>query len=66
MLQFPGVPGAHVCALEVAHEDLDQVGPVVDLIRGQVLEPRSCGVSKMKRKVADDNRVFRRTAQLAR
>ena len=60
--EVPGVPRAHVCALEIAHEDLDQVGPVVDLIRRQMLEPHSCGVSKVKRKVADDDRVLRRTA----
>ena len=60
----PGVPRAHVCALEVAHEDLDQVGPVMDLVREQVLEPRSCGVSKMKGKVEDDNCIFWCTAQL--
>ena len=60
--EIPGVPRAHVRALEVAHEDVDQVGPVVDLIRRQVLEPRSCGVSKMKRKVADDDHVLRRAA----
>jgi len=63
--EVPGVPRAHVSALEVADEDLDQVGPIVDLVHGQVLEPRSCGVSKVKGKVADGNRVFRRTAQLA-
>ena len=63
--EVPGVPRAHVRALEVAHEDLDKVGPVVDLVRGQVLEPRSCGISKVKGKVADDDHVVRRTAQLA-
>jgi len=63
--EVPGVSRAHVSALEVVHEDLDQVGPVVDQIRGQVLEPHSCGVSKVKGKVADDDRVFRRTVQLA-
>ena len=60
--EVPGVRRAHVRALEIAHEDLDQVGPVVDLIRRQVLEPRSCGISKMKRKVADVGRVLCRTA----
>ena len=63
--EVPGVPSVHVRALEVAHEDLDQVGPVVDLVRGQVHEPRSRGVSKVKGKVADDDRVVRSTAQLA-
>ena len=57
-----GVPRVHLHALEVAHEDLDQVGPVVDLIRRQMLEPCSCGVSKVKRKVADDDRILRRAA----
>ena len=61
-LEVPGIPRAHVRALEVAHEDVDQVGPVVDLIHRQVLEPRSCGVNKMKRKVADDDRVLYRAA----
>ena len=37
----------------------------MDLIRGQMLKARSCGVSKVKRKVADDHGVIRRTAQLA-
>jgi hypothetical protein len=29
--QVPGVPGAHVRALEISHERADQVVPVVDL-----------------------------------
>ena len=37
----------------------------MDLIRGQVLEPRSCGVGKVKRKVVDDHGIICRTAQLA-
>ena len=61
-LEVPGVPRAHIRALEVAHEDMDQVSPVVDLICRQMLEPRSCGVSKVKRKVVDDDRIFCRTA----
>ena len=60
--EVPRVPRANIRALEIAHEDVDQVGLVVDLIRRQVLEPRSCGVSKVKRKVADDDRVLRRAA----
>jgi hypothetical protein len=31
--QVPGVPRAHVCALEVHHERANQVVPVVDLTR---------------------------------
>ena len=37
----------------------------MDLIRGQMLEPCSCGVGKVKRKVADDHGVICRVAQLA-
>ena len=36
----------------------------MDLVCGQVLEPRSRGVSEVKREFADDDRVIRRTAQL--
>ena len=36
----------------------------MDLVRGQVLEPRSRGVSEVKREFADDDRVVRRTSQL--
>ena len=64
-LEILGVSGAHIGALETVHEDLDQVGPVVDLIHGQVLEPRSSGIGKVKREDMDDHGVIRRTAQLA-
>jgi hypothetical protein len=39
--QVPGVPRAHVRALEVPHKRADQVVPAVDLAGWQVLEPRS-------------------------
>ena len=63
--EIPGVPRAHVSALEVAHEDLDQVVPVVDLVRGKVFEPCPRRVCKVQRKVADDHGVVCRVAQLA-
>ena len=62
--EIPGVLGAHLRALEVAHDDFDQVSPVMDLVREQMLKPRSCGVGEVKRKVADGDRVIRRTSQL--
>jgi hypothetical protein len=37
--QVPGVPRAHIRALEVAHECTDQVFPVMDLTGRQMLEP---------------------------
>jgi hypothetical protein len=36
----PGIPRAHVRALEVAHERADQIIPVVDLAGWQMLKPR--------------------------
>jgi len=42
-----GVPRAHVSALEVPDEDLDQVGPVVDHAVRKVLEPCSGCIGQM-------------------
>jgi hypothetical protein len=63
--QIPGVPRAHVCALEVAGEGFDQVVPVGDLRRRQMLQPGSGGVGEEQRKVADDEVVIVRPTQLA-
>jgi hypothetical protein len=41
--EIPGVPKAHVRALEVAGEGLDQVVPVADLPRMQMLQSGSSG-----------------------
>jgi len=60
--EIPGVPRAHVSTLEVAHEDLDQVIPIVDLVRGEVLEPCPRGVCEVQRKVADNHGVVHRAA----
>ena len=40
-LEVPGVPGAHVCALEIPDEDHYQVALVVDLQGREVFEPSS-------------------------
>jgi hypothetical protein len=48
----------HVRALEVADEGLDQVVPVGDLSRGQMLQPGSSGVGEEQREVADDEVVI--------
>jgi hypothetical protein len=44
--EIPGVPRAHVCALEVASEGFDQVVPVGDLRRWQMLQLGSGGVGE--------------------
>jgi hypothetical protein len=63
--KIPGVPRAHVCALEVAGEGFDQVVPVGDLRRRQMLQPGSGGVGEEQGKVADDEVVIVRSTQLA-
>ena len=38
----------------------------MDLVGGEVLKPRTCGIRKVQRKVANDDGIVSRTAQLAR
>jgi hypothetical protein len=49
---------AHVRALEVADEDSMQVGPIVDLVVRQVLEPCACRVAEVERQVLDNEEVI--------
>jgi hypothetical protein len=60
-----GVPTAHVRVLEVAGKGLDQVVPVGDLPRRQVLQPGSSGVGEEQGEVADDEIVIVRSTQVA-
>jgi hypothetical protein len=63
--EIAGVPRAHVRALEVAGEGLDQVVLVGDLPRRQMLQPGSSGVEEEQGEVADDEVVIIRSTQLA-
>jgi hypothetical protein len=63
--EVPGVPRAHVRALEIAGEGLDQVVLVGDLPRRQVLQPGASGVGEEQGEVADDEVVIVRSTQLA-
>jgi hypothetical protein len=56
--EIPGVPRAHVCALEVSSEGFDQIVPVGDLCRRQMLQPGSGGVGEEQGEVADDEVVI--------
>jgi hypothetical protein len=56
-----GVPRAHVCALEVSSEGFDQIVPVGDLRRRQMLQPGSGGVEEEHAEVADDEVVIIRS-----
>jgi hypothetical protein len=59
--EIPGVPRAHVCALEVSSEGFDQIVPVGDLRRRQMLQPGSGGVGEEQGEVADDEIVIIRS-----
>src|SRR5688572_24451634 len=63
--EIPGVPRAHVCALEVSDEGFDQVVPVGDLRRRQMLQLGLGDVEKEQGEVADDEVVIVRSTQLA-
>jgi hypothetical protein len=63
--EIPGVPRAHVRALEVSSEGSDQVVPVGDLRRRQMLQPGPGGVREEQGEVADDEVVVVRPTQLA-
>jgi hypothetical protein len=51
--------------LEISSESLDQVVPVEDLHRRQMLQPGPGGVGEEKGEVADDEVVVVRPSQLA-
>jgi hypothetical protein len=63
--KVPRVSRAHVRALEIAGEGLDQVVPVGDLPRRQVFQPGASGVGEEQGEVADDEVVIVRSTQLA-
>jgi hypothetical protein len=63
--EIPRVPRAHVCALEVSSEGFDQVVPVGDLRRRQMLQLGSGGIGEEQGEVADDEVVIVRSTQLA-
>jgi hypothetical protein len=43
-----------------------EVGPVIDLVARQVLEPRACGIAEVERQVLDDEQVIGRSPGVAR
>jgi hypothetical protein len=59
------LPSLHVCALEVSGEGFDQVVPVGDLRRRQMLQPGPGGVREELGEVANDEIVIVRSTQLA-
>lgn len=58
VLEIPGIPRACISALEVPHEDLLQVRPVLNPVGQEVFQPCSRRVSQEQREVADDEVVI--------
>jgi hypothetical protein len=59
--EIPRIPRAHVHVLEVSSEGFDQVVPVGDLRRRQMLQPGSGSVGEEQGEVADDEVVIVRS-----
>jgi hypothetical protein len=59
--EIPRVPRAHVRALEVSNEGFDQVIPIRNMRRRQMLQPGSGGVGEEHGEVADDEVVIVRS-----
>jgi hypothetical protein len=64
--QLPLLARVRVRALEVANENLPQVGLVLDLVAGQVLKPRTCGIAEVERQVLDHEEIVSRSPGMAR
>jgi hypothetical protein len=63
--EIPGVPRAHVRALEVSSEGFDQIVLVGDLRRRQMLQPGSGGIGEEQGEVVDDEVIIVCPTQLA-
>jgi hypothetical protein len=59
--EIPGVPRAHVRALEVSSKGFDQIVPVGNLRRRQMLQPGLGGIREEQGEVADDEVVIVRS-----
>jgi hypothetical protein len=55
----------HVCALNVAGEDLLEIFPTIDRVSGQVNEPSSGCVGKVNGEELDDEKVIVHPARAA-
>jgi hypothetical protein len=56
-LYMPRVAGPHICALEIAGQDLLEILPVIDRVSGQVIEPGSGRVGQVDGEELNDEEV---------
>ena len=60
--EVPGITMTLVCALQVSHEHLFEIQPVLNLVSGEMLEPRSSRVSQEQWQVTDNEIIIVRAA----
>ena len=58
VFEIPWVPRMRICALEVPHEDLFQVYPILDSVGRKVFKPCSCRIDQEQWKVADNEIII--------
>ena len=58
LAKIPYVAQVDISSLEVTLKHPDQVGLVVDLVRGKLLEPSASSVGEEKRQLSDDGAVI--------
>jgi hypothetical protein len=66
VLQNPGVARTHVCALEVANEDLLDILLAIDDVSWQMIQPVPRGISQVDQEELDDEGVIIRSAHTTR
>ena len=58
LAEVPRIVRAYVSPLEVPLEHLDQIGPIVDLVGWELLEPPASSVREEKWKLLDDGLII--------
>jgi hypothetical protein len=57
LAEIPRVAGADVGSLEISLEHSNQVGPVINLVGREFLEPPASGVREEKLELSDDSSI---------
>jgi len=57
LAEVPRIARVDLSPLEISFEQLDKVGPVVDLVGRELFEPSSSGVGEEERELSDDGSI---------
>jgi hypothetical protein len=60
--EIPQIAEVDVGSLEVSLKHLDQIGPIMDLVSWELLEPPACGVGEEERELPDDGSIVSTSA----